>query len=69
MRSRQHADLDRDRAYVFETPAVHADPVLDHALAHAVLDRLVEELADDVRVVGESFPELEDGSPPKLVQS
>src|SRR5205823_14382603 len=43
VRSRQDANLDRDLAHVLETPAVHTDAVLDHALAHPVLDRLRSE--------------------------
>src|SRR5438093_13607023 len=40
--------------------AVHAHTLLDDPLADAVLELFVEELAQDVGVVGESLPELGD---------
>src|SRR5207302_2129851 len=60
MSARQDADLDGDLAHIFEAAAVHAHTLLDDPLADAVLELFVEELAQDVGVVGESLPELSD---------
>src|SRR2546429_7975453 len=60
MSARQDADLDGDLAYIFEAAAVHAHTLFDDPLADAVLELFVEELAQDVGVVGESLPELGD---------
>src|SRR5438445_2727856 len=59
--TRQHADFDRDLAHVFEAPPVHSNAVLDDALPDAILDGAIEELAQDVAVLGETLAELDDG--------
>ena len=69
MRARQHAHLDADRANVFQAAAVDANALFDDTLPDAVLQRLVEELADDVRVVGKTLAQLEDRPRPQLVDA
>src|SRR5579859_2883328 len=69
MRSRQHADFNRDVPHVLEAAAVDTDSLFDDALAHAVLDRLVVNLADDVAVLGEPLAELGDGPDAQLVDA
>ena len=60
VRAWQHADLDRDLANVLEAAAVDAHALVDDALADAVLELLVEELAEDVDVLGEPLAQLGD---------
>src|SRR5437870_288705 len=60
MRPWQHADLDGDRAHVLEATTVDAHALFDDALPDAVFHRFVEELADDVGVLGETLAQLDD---------
>src|SRR6266480_4945520 len=69
VRSRQHAHLDGDRPHVFQATTVDTHPLLDDALPNAVLQGLVEELADDVRVVRKTLAKLQDRPSPQLVET
>src|SRR6266550_8467119 len=59
--TRQHADLNRDVAHVLQAAPVDANALFDDPLADPVLERLVEQLAEDLDVLWETFAELEDG--------
>src|SRR5437868_3677737 len=65
----EHAHLDGDRTDVLQAAAVDAHPLLDNALPDTILERLVEELANDVRVVRKTLAKFEDGSSPQLVHA
>ena len=69
MRSRQDAHLDGDRPHVLQTTTVDAHPLLDDPLPNPILQCLVEELADDVRVVRKTLTKLEDRPSPQLVET
>ena len=69
MRSRQDAHLDGDRPHVLQATTVDAHPLLDDALPNPILQCLVEELADDVRVVRKTLAKLEDRPSSQLVQT
>src|SRR5258708_37727587 len=66
VRARKHPDLDGDVAHVLEAAAVDANPLYHDSLADPVLERLVEELAEDLDVLMEPLAELDDRLPPKL---
>src|SRR5438445_9780344 len=68
VRPRQHPDLDGDSAYVLQATAVDTDALVHDALPHAVLDRVVVELAEDVDVLRETLAELDDGLATKVVE-
>ncbi len=63
----QHANLDGDVAHVLEAAAVDANPFLHDTLADAVLQRLVEELAEDLCVLREPLAELDDRLPAQVI--
>ncbi len=63
----EHADLHGDVSHILETPAVDADSLFDDPLADPVLERFVEELADDLRMLGKPFAKLDDGPPAEVV--
>src|SRR5712691_6799139 len=69
MRAWQHPDLDGDLTHVPEAAAIRAHPLFDDPLAHAVLDLLVEQLAENVRVFREALAQLGDGALAQLVDS
>jgi len=69
VRARQHANLDADLTHVLEAAAVRPHPLIDDALPDAVLDLLVEELADDLDVLGKPRAEVVDREAPQLVHA
>src|SRR6266849_1067596 len=69
MSARQHTNLNADLAHVLEAAAVRPDAFLDDALPHAILDLLVEQLADDVDVLGKSSAEVNDRQSLQLVDA
>src|SRR6266849_2023483 len=69
MSARQHTNLNADLAHVFEAAAVRPNALLDDALPHAILDLLVEQLADDVDVLGKSRAEVNDRQSLQLVDA
>src|SRR5947208_15209901 len=44
MRATKHTDLDGDWVHVLQAAAVDADALLDAALAHTLLNRLIQEM-------------------------
>ena len=69
MRARKDPHLDGDLPHIPETAAVRPHAFLDDPLPDAVLDLLVEQLAEDVDVLGESLAELDDRPLPQLIDS
>src|SRR5260370_4660226 len=67
MRAWQDTDLDGDLAHVLEAAAIRAHPLFDDALADTVLDRLGEQLVEDVGVLREALAQLGDGALAQLV--
>ena len=67
MSARKDANLDGDLANVLEATTVDPHALFDYPLAHAVLELLVEELAEDVDMLRESLTELRDGLLAQLI--
>src|ERR1700680_4070953 len=60
MSARKDADLNGDLAHILEAAAIETHTFFDYPLADAILELLVEELAEDVDVLRKAFAQVGD---------